>query len=205
MFERCRSTVRTLTTNRAAISSFVSPAATSSSTSSSRAAETTRRCRKGKRHGPSRGTHETRTRNSLPRRLVGKQDVIGGVEHDQARFRDQRRQQPPLLDRDHVIVPRMDDQRPRLHARGVGPHVHGAARPEQPNRLLGRGGRTQELVVPGHLLRRAAGMNSRLNRCRYARSSPAHPARIAAISASSCACCPRAAAPARSRRRAPGR
>ncbi len=103
MFERCRSTVRTLRHSRSAIASFVSPAATSSSTSSSRALSS--------RDAAGRAAAGPVPRNAvelgdevLPCRLVGEQDVIRRLEQDQAAPGIERGEQPPLLDRDDAVV-----------------------------------------------------------------------------------------------------
>jgi hypothetical protein len=88
-----------------------------------------------------------------PRRLVLKQDVIGGFHQDETRVRNQRGQQPALLDRDHPVVPRVHHERGRSYPGCQFADVEAAPRTEEPGRGRGSRGSPEQILIPGHLLR----------------------------------------------------
>ena len=61
----------------------------------------------------------------------------------------------PFLDRDHPVVPRVHDERARAYLWREIADVQAATRTVQRGRGLGRRGAPEQVLVPGHLLRRA--------------------------------------------------
>src|SRR6185436_20977308 len=73
-----------------------------------------------------------------PRRLVGQQHVVGAVELDEARIRDQTRQTTALFDMRRLVLVGVHDQRRALDAARGLLHVGAKRRLEEQRRVLGR-------------------------------------------------------------------
>ena len=150
MFERWRSTVRTLMYSREAISSLFSPLATNSSTSSSRLLNA------GNSGGPGAIGWARKAWNSarklVPGRLVGQEDVVAGLERQHSRSRKQRSEDPALFERHHPVVAGMSHEGIHRHTRDELADIDGGAGLIQPDSGLRRRRSALELVVPGHLL-----------------------------------------------------
>ncbi len=112
----------------------------------------------------------------LPRRLVLEEDVVAPLERDEASPRDEARQMPSFLERNHGVVACMKDDRRGCDRSGEMRHVELSAGPPQFRCHLARGRRALELVVPLHLLfRRARDEQTREDAPEHRiRSSPCH-------------------------------
>src|SRR3954469_12782297 len=156
VFDRWRSTVRTLRYSIAAICSLLRPRATSSSTCSSRVLSSPASSRTGCGSGAPRNAWSSSTNvpqaGSPPGRLALEQHVVPALERRELRAGDERRHQASLVEWDERVVARVHDERRYADLRSEACHVEPVAGGAKPDGDV-RGGRDAcELVEPLELL-----------------------------------------------------
>ena len=154
MFVRCRSTVRTLRRKRSAIDWFVRPCDTSRSTWSSRALRPTAVLGSAGLVSVPRNASISETNTSQAGSCSSRiwfaessrTKCASGISAASSR---------PSSDRDHPVVPRMQHERARTDLRRKITDVQAATRTVQRGRGLGSRRTPEQVLIPGHLLRRA--------------------------------------------------